>query len=208
MDSGGINQSGIASAVWTNPTRALVTDPATDAGAATLVWAHAARTVTVDPATDAGAATLVWGHATRALTIGGGAVIGSTLQAPTIVTGISMTAIASTTVVTFSGSGVLMRVGVGVSTTSTGTPITATIDITVDGGTVMHIPIYTASAAAWDPGALTLSTYNIGTGASVGNMMNFDIYVQFNTSILVKYNVTATSLSGGAAIGSAFWAHN
>jgi len=38
--------SGIASSVWTNATRSLTTDPATDAGAATLVWARATRTLT------------------------------------------------------------------------------------------------------------------------------------------------------------------
>jgi len=68
MIIGGINQASIANAVWTNASRALLTDPATDAGAATLVWAHAARALTADPATDAGAATLVWAHSGRGIT--------------------------------------------------------------------------------------------------------------------------------------------
>jgi hypothetical protein len=67
MNINTLSVSSIAGSVWSNPTRTLTADPATDAGSATLAWTHATRTLTADPATDAGAATLVWTHSPRTL---------------------------------------------------------------------------------------------------------------------------------------------
>jgi len=46
MNFSGLSAGSIAGSVWTNATRSLTADPATDAGAATLNWTHAARSLT------------------------------------------------------------------------------------------------------------------------------------------------------------------
>lgn len=177
----------------------------TTGSVSTAVWLNATRSLTADPATDAGAATFVWTHATRSLTLPGGAVQGSQLQAPSVVSGISMSTVATTNIMTFTGAGVFLRCSLTVTTATTGASTSDQINIVADGNT-FTIPLHVA--------AITLSAQAIGaadrlTGAltNLNDLWMIHLAVQFTTSLTVSYQVTSTALTGGVLTGTAVWAH-
>ena len=102
-------------------------------------------------------------------------------------------AVASTTILTATESGLLQGIGLHVVNTI-GAAGTATLDITVDGGTKRSLSVYNA-ATTWDgDGFLPLTT--VGTGSAANNTAWLPLNIRYLTSILVAFDVTNVFASG------------
>jgi hypothetical protein len=127
------------------------------------------------------------------------------LQPNAVLAAQSVTSIANTTVLNYSGTaGILMVAGVVVTTNMTGAAGTVVLSITLDGN-AMTIPLYTA-AQVFDSSSTAIANLLSGNGGSVGNALNFVLYVGFTTSCLVSLNVSV-GMGTGAVTVTLQWAH-
>jgi hypothetical protein len=153
----------------------------------------------------------VWTTSPRALTTTGGPGAGQTLQALSQTTGISLTAVATTNIVNFSGAaGTLYVIGSTTTTAFGAGNITAFIDIITDLHT-MSIPLY-ASNVGWDKSGQSLAsnlafTTLVSAGSGLNDTINFSVCIGFTNSLTVAIRITATTLASGACSMQVIWAH-
>lgn len=130
------------------------------------------------------------------------------LQVPTVVNAIGLTGIANTSILNFSGGpGFLNFVFFEVNVALSANSITANINITIDGGTVISVPLYAATNVfSIQAAAMSISSALPGNG--VNQYVTLFCNVRFQTSLVVALNVTATTLTTGAGLCGVNWAHN
>lgn len=162
------------------------------------VWSTPVRTLTADPATDAGCASLVWQHVSRLLTIGGAAIPSGSVQLPFTSATVSLTTPAVTNLINTSGTpGTLLTQGIRVTTTLVGGVATATLEYVIDGVLSIVLPIYT-NAITFDPSFQQIGRFINQNGTLSGSLVNLALPIQFGSSLIVRLNLSATTLTAGA----------
>ena len=107
----------------------------------------------------------------------------------------SLTGTGSTDIFNGSEAGILLSIGIKVTTNVTGTP-TATIDITADGGTTRSFPLYGGSTT-WVNSFGALAGRDVGSeGQSVGDKAALILGIPYKTSLQVAINVTGAGSAG------------
>lgn len=151
-------------------------------------------------------ATTVWANPTRTLTRSAGAILGFPALSVTPVGPTSLTAVATTSILTrTTTSGIVAVVG-AVTNTGIGTgSVTSFLDIIVDGNT-LTIPLYTVQG--FDTNAAAVANLINGGGGAGGNSINFALLLGYNSSITVQLRVTASTLSAGTTTITVLDAHN
>ena len=110
------------------------------------------------------AATAVWQNATRTLTAGGANIVGSQLQTPLVTANISLTSVANTTVVNYTGNpGVLALIGFIQTVAFTSGAVTVNIVITIDAGSPITIQLMTG-AMNWTAVSRAIANNVVGSG--------------------------------------------
>lgn len=106
----------------------------------------------------------------------------------------SLAGTGTTNIVNYTGTGMLISVGIQVTVAVTGTP-TCVLRYTIDGGPAQDIPLYTA-ATTFDTNTFTISGSHIGTGSAIGEQLNFVEGFGFNRSLQVDMVVTGAGATG------------
>lgn len=136
-------------------------------------------------------------------------MIGSTIQAPVQTANIAAQTVATTPVQTFSGAGVVLQVGIIITSSITGTGGNVSfVDVIVDGNT-LSLPVMIA--AGWAPSASLLSSSNNISSLNLGvnAYASWQLNVQFNASLTIQYRITsAGNATGGTLQAGALWAHS
>lgn len=130
------------------------------------------------------------------------------LQVPTVSSNISLTSVATTTVLNFTGGpGVLNMLSVVVAVGLSANTVTATLNVTVDGASAIQIPVYTAGIL-WDLHAMAMATFLINPGGVANNMLQMLCSIRFQNSLVVALNVSASTLTTGQVTVGVNWSHN
>ena len=102
----------------------------------------------------------------------------------------SLTASASTTVVTATESGVLIHVGICILATISGSP-SAWVDVTIDGGSVRSFLLWSGSSVWHLNGARVYATNGDGDAVGDNIILPFGA-MRYQTSLLVVSRVAST----------------
>ena len=130
------------------------------------------------------------------------------LQVPTVVSAISLTATGNTSILSFTGGpGILNTILFDVQVALSANAITAVINITIDGGAVVSVPLYTA-LTTFDAHATSMSVSTALPGNAVNNYVTLSCNVRFANSLSVALNITATTLTTGTGLVGVNWSHN
>jgi hypothetical protein len=154
----------------------------------------------------AGLAAATWTNAARTLTQGGGLFYGFPTLAIATVAGITLTAVATTSIATISAKqGIVLYIAFTTTISEGAGAMTSFIDLILDGNT-LTIPIYT-NATGFDSVGASLANFKSGGGAAANDAMNFFLGAGFLTSATVQFRVATSALSTGATTVSILWAH-
>ncbi len=96
-------------------------------------------------------------------------------------------------------TGLLIGIGVVVSTNVTGTP-TSVLEITVDGGTLRSLKVYDG-ATNWAFDGLMNFADGSHLGATLGNKGVLWLHSRYASSLKVSHNVTGAGSAGAISVG-------
>lgn len=147
----------------------------------------------------------VWTNASRTLTPGPSGFSGPAIQGYTVASAISLTSIATTNCVNFSGAGgSVIDVIIDCTTTLTGSP-TIAIEVVCDG-TLLSIPIFTTSLLIpnW---VSALADQFVSSVTTQNGYIRIRFGFQFATSLRVGVNVSVAATAGVWNL-RALWSHS
>ena len=145
--------------------------------------------------------TNVWATAARTLTA-------QKLQALTSVS-VSLTAIATTSILTYSATGgSVLDIGVVTTTAISGAGLTSFLDIIIDGQT-FTLALYTGTGYDNQWRAMTTAGIIVGAppGSANGDGAGLAVYLPFNTSVTIQVRVTGAAATTGACSVLVMWVH-
>ena len=122
--------------------------------------------------------------------------------APVSVTGIALNAVATTTIIDESAQGRLITVGCINSNNPTGNPV-VNLDVTIDGEATQTFLVYTGGGAVYSfatqPTLVSVFGTNNPYGNNAGDGFTFRFDSEYNTSLLVEFDVTTGGTGGNMA---------
>ncbi len=113
--------------------------------------------------------------------------------------------VANTDIVNVTEAGLFIGVGGNNTVVPVGT-ITSALEITIDGGTTLSIPLFLAGAITWSTvGIAAFLNVDGNTAGVMGNQLSDAFYLPFGIryliSLQVSHNVTEASTSGTMTFG-------
>lgn len=142
-------------------------------------------------------ASQVWNFTPKLLSIGAAGVPSGATQTAINFGPIALTATGTVNKIVTSGTpGILLPVGFNVSVALAGGVVTAAIEYVVDGSFIYSFPLY-SGAITWDISLQTIAQRVSGTGSNIGDILSYLLPQQFSTSLTVRINITATTLTAG-----------
>ncbi len=118
---------------------------------------------------------------------------------PVLVTGIALNAVATTTILNESTQGRLITVGCININNPTGNPI-VNLDVTIDGEATQTFNVYTGGGTTYSfgtqPSVVSIFGTNNPYGNNVGDGFTFRFDSEYNTSLLVEFDVTTGGTGG------------
>jgi len=130
-----------------------------------------------------------------------GAALGNLEAYDVIPTNVSdlLTAAGSVDLINVSEAGILIALSVTISVATLGGTPTSVLEITIDGGTLRTIPLYTASLV-WDQAGFAGFQHNSsinGQGQSANNSMSVFFHSRYASSLKVSHNVSVVADTTG-----------
>lgn len=147
----------------------------------------------------------VWSTSVRNLTAGPLGVSGAGMQAIAVAAGINLAATGTTAAVNFSSAGgAMVTVSILITVNATGTP-SGQIEIVADGTTFV-IPVWVA-ALIMPTSSKALADNFSGNVNTIGDFWTWHQPIQFNTSLIVRLNMTVAATAGNADL-RVIWSHS